>query len=264
MYGAFLVKLPIYSVHLWLPKAHVEASLAGRILLAGILLKLGGYGIFQMNMLFNISGTKSLSLIIIIRFGLWGGLLASFICLKQTDIKSFVAYSSVRHISLIILGLLNDSFWGYFSSLITIFAHGFRSSALFCLTYFTYVKFYSRSITHINGVISIFPKLSIIWFIYCCINIAIPPSLNLLGEIFITPVILSLSNLFLVILGIIIFFRGLYNIYLYTIINHGIARIYRIPSEPVKGYQYISIFSHIIPLLFLFKLEAFICSLNKL
>nr|QLY89602.1 NADH dehydrogenase subunit 4 [Planorbis carinatus] len=260
VYGAFLVKLPMYSVHLWLPKAHVEASLAGSMLLAGILLKLGGYGIFQMNLLFNISGSKSFPLIIIMSLGLWGGLLSSFMCLKQTDMKSFVAYSSVSHMSLIILGLLNDSFWGYFSSLITMFAHGFSSSALFCLTYYTYVKFYSRSMIHINGMISIFPKLSMLWFIYCCINMAMPPSLNLLGEMLITPVMLSLSNLFLLILGLMIFFSGLYNMYLYTMINHGMPSIYSIPSEPVKGYQYMSIFSHMIPLLFLFKLEAFMCS----
>ena len=258
VYSAFLVKLPIYSVHLWLPKAHVEASLAGRMLLAGILLKLGGYGLIQMNILFDFAGDKTTVLLRIIRFSFWGGFLASFLSLKQIDIKSFVAYSSVSHISLVILGILSDSTWGIFRAVITIFAHGFCSSALFCLTYFTYTKFYSRSIIHIRGIISVYPKISFLWFIFCCANIAAPPSLNLLGEIFVAPVVNRLSRIFLVLIGIIVFVSGFYNIYLYTVINHGQSSIYSSPSSPIKSYQIIAILSHFLPILFLLKIDLFI------
>nr|QLY89848.1 NADH dehydrogenase subunit 4 [Gyraulus laevis] len=248
VYLAFLVKLPMYSVHLWLPKAHVEASLAGSMLLAGILLKLGGYGLIQMNMVFDISGSKSTALLIIISFSFWGGFLAAFMSMKQIDMKSFVAYSSVSHMSLVILGILCDTTWGLFSSVITMFAHGFCSSALFCMTYFTYTKYYSRSIIHINGVISMYPKLSFLWFIFCCINMAAPPSLNLLGEMFIAPVVHSLSMIFLVLMGMMVFVSGFYNMYLYTIINHGSNSMYSIPSYPMKSYQMMSMFSHFLPM----------------
>nr|QLY89836.1 NADH dehydrogenase subunit 4 [Bathyomphalus contortus] len=257
VYLAFLVKLPMYSVHLWLPKAHVEASLAGSMLLAGILLKLGGYGLIKMNMLFDIGGSKSLILLAIISFSFWGGLLAAFMCLKQIDMKSFVAYSSVSHMSLVILGILCDSTWGLFSVLITMFAHGFCSSALFCMTYYTYTKFYSRSIMHISGIISIYPKMSLLWFIFCCANMAAPPSLNLLGEMFIAPVVYSMSGIFLVLMGFMVFVSGFYNMYLYTVMNHGSSSMYAIPSSPMKGYQMTAMLSHFLPMLLLVKMDLF-------
>ena len=106
IYGAFLVKLPIYGVHLWLPKAHVEAPLAGSIILAGILLKLGGYGILLANLRFNL--TISAVSFFLVRFRMWGGLIAMLMCLRQTDIKAFVAYRSVGHMGIVSSGLILD------------------------------------------------------------------------------------------------------------------------------------------------------------
>jgi len=105
--AAFLVKLPIYGVHLWLPKAHVEAPLAGSMILAGILLKLGGFGIY--NMKFGLNLYTDTFLYIIVCVSIWGGLLASLICMRQIDVKAFVAYSSVGHIRIVVAGLLLDS-----------------------------------------------------------------------------------------------------------------------------------------------------------
>jgi NADH-ubiquinone oxidoreductase chain 4 len=100
--AGFLVKLPLYSVHLWLPKAHVEAPVAGSIILAAILLKLGGYGIIRIMLLFPFISNKLTSYII--RVALIGALITSLICIRQSDLKSLVAYSSVGHIGLIIAG----------------------------------------------------------------------------------------------------------------------------------------------------------------
>ena len=100
---AFLVKFPIYLVHQWLPKAHVEAPVGGSIILAGILLKLGGYGIIRLGYLFIPSTILSL----IIRISLLGGGILGIVCLIIRDIKVIIAYSSVVHIALIIVGVLS-------------------------------------------------------------------------------------------------------------------------------------------------------------
>jgi len=102
---AFLVKLPIYRVHLWLPKAHVEAPLVGSMILAGILLKLGGYGLYLMSFIFS-SSYKYCVIYLIISTRVWGGLVVTFMCLRQIDIKALVAYSSVRHIAIVSGGLI--------------------------------------------------------------------------------------------------------------------------------------------------------------
>ncbi|MBO1764433.1 hypothetical protein JQN64_24700 [Escherichia coli] len=98
-----MVKIPIYFVHLWLPKAHVEAPVAGSIILAGVLLKLGGYGIIRLLPLILKDVVKFS--VIINRIRLVGGLIVGLICLRQTDIKALIAYSSVSHMGLIIGGI---------------------------------------------------------------------------------------------------------------------------------------------------------------
>lgn len=252
LYGAFLVKLPMYSVHLWLPKAHVEAPLAGSIILAGILLKLGGYGLYVVNKCFCLNiGIFFLSL------GLWGALLACFICLRQTDMKALVAYSSVAHIGLVIVGVLRNTVYGITSAIIIIFAHGITSSALFCITYFTYEKVNTRRITYLKGILQLYPILGLFWFSLCCINIAAPPTLNLVRELFIVPCLWKVSILIIIVIGTMVFFSAAYNIFLYTSLNHGAFSSYCLPSKDLKTFEILSLFIHIYPLIFLLKSEIF-------
>nr|YP_010032956.1 NADH dehydrogenase subunit 4 [Haloa japonica]QOW38690.1 NADH dehydrogenase subunit 4 [Haloa japonica] len=251
LYGAFLVKLPMYSVHLWLPKAHVEAPLVGSMILAGILLKLGGYGIFLMNKSFNIS-LSSVGLTIV-SLSIWGGLLVSFMCLRQVDVKALVAYSSVSHMGIVSSGLILNTTWGVMSAVITMLAHGFSSSALFCLAYFSYSKSHTRNIPYMKGLLQLYPVLSLWWFIFCCINMAAPPTLNLVGELLISVALWKVSVPLVVIMGLMVFFSAAYNMYLYTSINHGFHSNYLGGGVSLISYENLSLVLHLMPLLLLVK-----------
>jgi len=139
----FIVKLPTFILHLWLPKAHVEAPLGGSMLLAGILLKLGGYGILRIRK--EISNSTLFNRYLF-RLGLVGGVLTCFLCLRQVDFKSLVAYSSVCHMGLVLAGLLFFTNYRITGSYLVIIFHGLVSSCLFMLLFFLYVRFNSRRI----------------------------------------------------------------------------------------------------------------------
>nr|AFP16893.1 NADH dehydrogenase subunit 4 [Anthrenus sp. BMNH 840208] len=253
----FFVKIPMFFVHLWLPKAHVEAPVSGSMILAGVMLKLGGYGMMRFLILFphinkNISSSfMSISLL--------GGSLVSLICLRQSDIKSLIAYSSVSHMSLVMSGLLSYSYWGFCGSFIMMIAHGLCSSGLFCLANIIYERVGSRSLFMIKGMINIAPSLSLWWFLFCACNMAAPPSLNLVGEIILISSIISWSYLFFFFLIFMSFFGAAYSLYLYSYTQHG--KIFSGIYSFYSGYtrEYLLLFMHWLPLnLLLFKGEFFL------
>jgi len=226
------------------------------MILAGILLKLGGYGLYLIFKMFE-TWSFSFIIILIITISLWGGLIASFICLRQTDMKSFVAYSSVAHIRLVIAGVILNRLWGIISIKVILISHGFTSSALFFVVYITYIKTNRRSLLYVGGILNLFPYLRVLWFVLLRVNIAAPPSLNLIGELLILPSLWLLGLIVIIIIMLLILFRAIYNIYLYSVINHGMRNKLILPSETIKSAEYLGLLVHFLPLLIIFKTQIF-------
>lgn len=180
-FASLSVKIPMIPVHIWLPQAHVEAPVAGSVLLAGILLKLGGYGFIRFGYpLFPDSSYHFGPLIILI--SIIAIIYGSFTTCRQTDIKRLIAYSSVSHMGLVTLAIFTHSLEGLIASITMMIAHGLVSSALFMSSAILYVRHHSRIIRYYRGIVSVMPIFSFLTLVLILANIGFPLTFNFIAE----------------------------------------------------------------------------------
>nr|YP_010582917.1 NADH dehydrogenase subunit 4 [Aguriahana triangularis]UGN61337.1 NADH dehydrogenase subunit 4 [Aguriahana triangularis] len=248
MFFAFMVKLPMYMVHFWLPKAHVQAPVSGSMILAGLLLKIGGYGFIRFMTLHELSFLNFNY--IWFSFSLMGCILVSMICLIQGDVKCLIAYSSVAHMSMCLIGLLTMTKWGLLGSFLMMLSHGLCSSGLFCLANFSYERYSSRSFFLNKGLINLMPSMSLMWFLFCSFNMSCPPSLNFFSEVFIiNSMIMYWSNSFFYFLFI-SFFSACFSYFLYSYLQHGLPHLFYCYSLGLVR-EFLLMFIHLVPLIIL-------------
>nr|YP_007375005.1 NADH dehydrogenase subunit 4 [Neoscopelus macrolepidotus]BAM74820.1 NADH dehydrogenase subunit 4 [Neoscopelus macrolepidotus] len=246
---AFLVKMPLYGVHLWLPKAHVEAPIAGSMILAAVLLKLGGYGMMRMMALLD-PLSKELAYPFII-LALWGVIMTGSICLRQTDLKSLIAYSSVSHMGLVAGGILIQTPWGFTGALVLMIAHGLASSALFCLANTNYERTHSRTMILARGMQTVLPLMTTWWFISNLANLALPPLPNLMGELMIITSLFNWSPWTLILTGLGTMITAGYSLYMFLMTQRGPLPAHIIALDPSHTREHLLISLHILPLLLL-------------
>jgi NADH-ubiquinone oxidoreductase chain 4 len=244
---AFAVKTPLYPFIIWLPKAHGDSPLAGSILLAATILKLATYGYLRVLINFLPDATNYFSPLIQ-TIAIISLIYASFSTIIQQDTKRLIAYSSVAHMAVVVLGLFSNTLVGIEGAILLAIAHGFVSPALFiCVGGIIYDRTGTRIINYIRGLVTYMPIFTILFFIFTLCNTGIPLSLNFLGEQLSligiwqqNPIIASLGAT-----GIVL--SACYSIFLYNRLSYGNLSPYLPPLKDINRREFILLITLLIP-----------------
>nr|YP_010478354.1 NADH dehydrogenase subunit 4 [Nesophrosyne sp. 242 GMB-2012]UVI59798.1 NADH dehydrogenase subunit 4 [Nesophrosyne sp. 242 GMB-2012] len=244
----FMVKFPLYLVHYWLPKAHVQAPVSGSMILAGLMLKIGGYGLIRIMTIYEYLFIQYSY--IWFTFSIVGSFLVGLICLVQGDMKCLIAYSSISHMGMVIMGLTTMGMGGLIGSYLLMLGHGFCSSGLFYMANMLYSRTLSRSFYLNSGLMVYIPSGSLVWFMLCVFNMSCPPSLNFISEFMILISIMSFWSYSFYWFVLISFMCACFSYYLYSYSFHGIYHnMYSFSSVTVM--EYLCVVIHLIPLIFI-------------
>nr|AWV83206.1 NADH dehydrogenase subunit 4 [Cryptotympana facialis] len=243
---AFLVKIPLFMFHFWLPKAHVEAPISGSMILAGVLLKLGGYGLIRMMTIMPFMFFKFG--FIWITISMFGSVMISILCMTQVDMKSMIAYSSVAHMGLVVSGIMTMNKWGMLGSYYMMIGHGLCSSGLFCLANILYERTGSRSIFINKGMLTYMPSMTLMWFLMCANNMSCPPTIMLVGEMMIINSVFSWNSLMMMMMIMSSFLSACYSLYLFSCTQHGQFFSTSFSFNSGNSREFLLIMMHWIPL----------------
>ena len=215
------IKTPLLPFHVWLPRAHAEAPLAGSVILAGLILKLATYGYMRILIQFLPDATSYFSPLVQ-TIAVITLIYASLATLRQTDFKALVAYSSIGHMAVVVLGLFSNTIQGIDGALLLSIAHGVVSPALFILVGgVLYDRFHTRTIRYYRGMTAYMPLFSIMFFVFTIFNAAVPLSANWAGEFLCLAGAFQRNPVFAVLGSTGIVLSAAYSIWLYNRIAFG-------------------------------------------
>lgn len=223
-FSSFATKVPMVPVHLWLPEAHVEAPTAGSVILAGILLKLGTYGFLRFS--FPLFPEASFYFTpIVYLLAIIGIVYASFTAIRQTDFKRIIAYTSVAHMNLVMIGLFSFNTIGLEGAILQSLSHGFVASALFMVIGVVYERHHTRMVKYYGGLVHVMPLYTFIFLFFTMSNIGLPGTGSFVGEFLILAGSFkaNTSATFISATGMII--GGCYSLWLFNRVSYGNLKI---------------------------------------
>lgn len=221
---SFCIKVPVYPFHIWLPEAHVEASTVGSVLLAGLLLKMGVFGLYRTVFVF-LPNLSFFFLPFICCLCFFGIIYTSLITIRQVDLKKIIAYSSVGHMGFCVLGLFFNTIETISASFFILFSHGFISSFLFICIGFLYERFFTRNLSYFGGLVNLLPSFVIPFFLGILSNMSFPTTCSFVGELLIFFSLFACYSFFTILLSLSIIFCGIYNIWLFNRLCFGFVNL---------------------------------------
>ena len=217
---AFAVKIPMWPVHTWLPDAHVEAPTGGSVVLAAIMLKLGGYGFLRFSLPIVPDASQALAGVVV-ALSLVAVVYIGLVALVQTDMKKLIAYSSIAHMGFVTLGLFLFNALGIEGAIIQMISHGFISAAMFLCVGVLYDRVHSRAIADYGGVANTMPVFAAFFMLFAMANAGLPGTSGFVGEFMVIMAAIEVSFWYAVLASTTLIFGAAYTLWMYRRVVFG-------------------------------------------